>query len=100
MLIFDNPFGISINISLNSFMKGGKTKIKNIKTMKVIIVITKNKETSRGSLIPFCIWLVKLQTIFEITREHIIKSRKSFSVHTINRNTKITVSLKYNELFN
>ena len=54
MLIFDNPLGISINISLNSFINGGNTRKRIAKTMNEIIDITENKEIILGSLNFFC----------------------------------------------
>ena len=64
MFIFDNPAGKSANISLNSEINGGKTKIKNINTTNDITVTTSIKEKNLGIFNPFCILLVKLQTIF------------------------------------
>ena len=98
--IFDSPLGISSRISLNSFIKGGKTRIKTVKIMSDIIVITESKERNLGSFNPFWTWLHKLHTIFEITKEHIIKSRKSLKVQIIKEVIKITANLKYNLLLN
>ena len=53
MLILDSPLGISTNISLNSLMNGGKTRIKIVKIMNDITTITKSKEINLGSLNPF-----------------------------------------------
>ena len=100
IFILDKPFGISTSISLNSFTKGGNTRIIIVKTIIDITVNTKNKDIDRGIFNPFCIWLHKLQTIFEITKEHIIKSKKSLKVHIINDVIKITTNLKYDEILN
>ena len=100
MFIFDKPVGISTSISLNSFTNGGNTRIKIVKTISDITVNTKNKDKDLGIFNPFCIWLHKLQTIFEITKEQIIKSKKSLKVHIINAVIKSTANLKYDELFN
>ena len=100
IFILDKPFGISTSISLNSFTNGGKTRIKIVNTITEITVSTKNKDRGLGILKPFCIWLHKLQTIFDITKEQIIKSRKSLKVHIIKDVTKIAVNLKYDELLN
>jgi len=54
-LIFDKPFGMSINISLNSLMNGGKTRIKNVNTTNDITTRTINKDKNLGSFNPFCI---------------------------------------------
>ena len=94
MLILDKPLGISINISLNSFMKGGKTAITTINIMNDINIKTINKDKNLGSFNPFWIWLHKLQTTLEITNEHIIKRRNSLNVHIIKRDINSTVNLK------
>ena len=81
-------------------MKGGKTRIAIIKIMNDITNKTINKEIDLGSFKPVCIWLHKLQTIFEITNEQIIKRRKSLKVHINKDVIKITTNLKYDELLN
>ena len=53
MLILDKPLGISINISLNSFMKGGKTAITTINIMNDINIKTIYKDKNLGSFNPF-----------------------------------------------
>ena len=100
IFILDKPFGISTSISLNSFTKGGKTRIKIVNTITEITVNTRNKDKDRGILNPFFIWLHKLHTIFEITKEQIISRRKSLKVHIINEAIKNTTNLKYDELTN
>ena len=100
IFILDKPFGISTNISLNSLINGGNTIINIVKTINVITVNTIIKERDLGILTLFCIWLHKLHTIFEITKEQIIKSRKSLKVHIIKDVIKITANLKYDELLN
>ena len=100
IFILDKPFGISTSISLNSFTNGGNTIIKIVNTIIDITVNTKNKERGRGIFNLFCIWSHKLHTIFEITREQIIKSKKSLKVHMIKDAIKITANLKYDELLN
>ena len=94
MFIFDNPLGISTNNSLNSFINGGNTRKSIVKIKTVIIEITVNKEINLGRFNLFCNWLHKLQTIFEITKEQIIKSKKSLNVHKIKMVINITVNLK------
>ena len=81
-------------------MNGGNTRIKIVNTITDITVNTRNKENDRGIFNPFCIWLHKLHTILEITKEQIIRSRKSLKVHIINDVINITTNLKYDELFN
>ena len=100
MFILESALGISTNISLNSFIKGGKTSIKIVKTMKEITDITKNKDKSLGILKNFFIWLLRLHTILDITKEQIISRRKSLKVHNIKELIKITANLKYDELLN
>ena len=81
-------------------MNGGNTRIKIAKIMNDIVAITKIKEINLGSFEYFCIWLHRLHTIFEITKENIINSRKSLRVQIIKRLIKITADLKYRELIN
>ena len=81
-------------------MNGGNTRIKIVNTITDITVNTKNKESDRGIFNPFWIWLHKLHTIFEITKEQIIKRRKSLKVQIINEVIKITTNLKYDDLLN
>jgi len=54
IFIFDKPFGISTNISLNSFINGGNTRIKIVNTITDITLKTRNKERDRGIFKPFC----------------------------------------------
>ena len=61
---------------------------------------TINKDKILGSFKPFCILLHKLQTTFDITKEQIIKRRKSLNVHIINDVIRTTTNLKYKELLN
>ena len=74
--------------------------MKIVNTITDITVKTINKESDRGIFKLFWIWLHKLHTIFEITKEQIINSRKSLRVQTINEVIKITTNLKYKELLN
>ena len=80
----------------------GKSSLiaKTSNTITDIRVNTRNNENGRGIFNPFCIWLHKLHTIFEITNEQIISKRKSLKVHIINEVINITANLKYDELFN
>ena len=81
-------------------MNGGNTRIKIVNTITDITVNTRNKESDRGIFNPFWIWLHKLHTIFEITKEQTISRRKSLKVHIINKVINITTNLKYDELLN
>ena len=94
VFILDNPFGISINISLNSLIKGGKTRIAIINMMNDITTKTINSESGLGSFRPVWIWLHKLQTTLEITNEQIIKRMKSLKVHIIKELIVNTANLK------
>ena len=91
---------MSTSISLNSFINGGNTRIKIVNIITDMIAKTRNKEIDRGIFKPFWIWLDKLHTIFEITKEQIINRRKSLKVHIIKEVIKITTNLKYDELLN
>ena len=91
---------MSTSISLNSFINGGNTRIKIVNIITDMTAKTRNKEIDRGIFNPFWIWLDKLHTIFEITKEQIINRRKSLKVHIIKEVIKITTNLKYDELFN
>ena len=85
---------MSINISLNSFMNGGRTSIEIENIKKNIPIRTINKDANLGSLKIFCIWLHKLQTTFDITKEQITNSIKSLKVHTNKRLITTTENLK------
>ena len=85
---------MSINISLNSFMNGGKTSIEIVNMKKNMPIRTINKEANLGSFKMVCIWLHKLQTTFDITKEQITKSIKSLRVHTNKRLITTTENLK------
>ena len=74
--------------------------MKIVNTIIDITVNTKNKESDLGIFNPFWIWLLKLHTIFEITNEQIISSRKSLKVHIINDAINTNTKLKYDELLN
>ena len=54
-------------------MKGGKTSITIAKIRNDIITKTASNERNLGSLKVICIWLHKLQMIFDITKEQIRK---------------------------
>ena len=99
-LTLDKPFGISINISLNSLMNGGNTRIDIVNTMNDIPNKTINKEINLGSFKMACISLHKLLTTFDITNEQTINNIKSLKVHIIKKLIIISVNLKYKERFN
>ena len=85
---------MSINISLNSLMKGGNTRIATVNMMNDITTRTINKEIGLGNFKLVSIWLHKLQTILDITSEQIIKSIKSLNVHIIKMLIVTTANLK------
>ena len=74
--------------------------MKIVNTISDISVNTINNDKDLGILNPFCNWLHKLHTIFEITKEQIINNKKSLNIHIINDVTRITASLKYDVLLN
>ena len=100
IFILESPLGISTNISLNSFIKGGKTSINIVKTKNEITAITKNSDNNLGIFKKFVTWLLILQMMLDITKEQIINKRKSLNVHIIKELIKITTNLKYDELLN
>ena len=65
-----------------------------INMIKDITTRTINKERDLGSFNPFWIWLHKLQTTLDITKEHIIKRMKSLKVHIIKKLIVKTANLK------
>ena len=75
-------------------MKGGKTRIATVKIMNDITTRTINKESNLGIFKPVCIWLHKLQTTLDITKEQIIKRKKSLKVQTIKELIVNTANLK------
>ena len=94
IFILDNPLGISTNISLNSFINGGNTRKRIVKIINEIIDITNKREINLGSFNLLCNWSHKLHTIFDITKEHIIKRKKSLNTHKNKMVINITVNLK------
>ena len=85
---------MSINISLNSLIKGGKTRIAIINIKNDITTRTMNNESDLGSFKPVWIWLHKLQTTLDITKEQIIKRIKSLKVQIIKELMVTTANLK------
>ena len=85
---------MSINSSLNSCIKGGNTRIEIVNKMNDITNRTNISERNLGSFNKYCIWLHKLQITFDITKEQIIKSRKSLKVHIIKKLIIVTANLK------
>ncbi len=75
-------------------MNGGKTRIATVKMTNDITNKTINKERDLGSLKLVWIWLHKLQTTLDITKEQIIKRMKSFKVQIIKELIVMTANLK------
>ena len=78
-------FGTSIIISLTSFMKGGKTSNTEVRKIKARKTKTKNKDIDLGILKIFFTLLVRLQIMLAITREQIIRRRKSLRLQKISK---------------
>ena len=92
-------FGTSISISFNSFMKGGKTSNTEAKKIKVSRIKTKNKDIDLGIFTIFLTLLVRLQIILAITKEQIIRRRKSLRLQKIRKQILRTNILKKKVLF-
>ena len=92
-------FGTSINISLTSLMKGGKTSNTEAKRIKARKIITMNSEKDLGIFKIFFTLFVKLEIIFAITREQIIRRRKSLRLQKIRKQILTTNILKKTVLF-
>ena len=81
-------------------MKGGKTSNTEARKMKARNIKVKNKEIDLGILKIFFILLVRLQIMLAITKEQIIKRRKSLRLQKIRKQMLNTNILKKTELFN
>ena len=81
-------------------MKGGKTSNTEARKMKARNIKVKNKEIDLGILKIFFNLLVRLQIILAITKEHIIRRRKSLRLQKIRQQIPNTNILKKIELFN
>ena len=93
-------FGTSMIISLTSFIKGGKIRKTEARNMKAKKIKTNNKDIDLGIFAIFFTLLVKLQIILAITKEHIIRRRKSLRLQKIRQQIPNTNILKKIELFN
>ena len=92
--------GISISISLTSFIKGGKTRNTDARKIKARKINTISSEIDLGIFTIFFTLLVRLQIMLEITREQIIRRRKSLRLQKIRKQMLKTNILKKTELFN
>ena len=92
--------GTSISISLTSFMKGGKTRNTEAKKIKAKKIKTKSSDIDLGIFTIFFTLLVRLQIMFAITREQMIRRKKSLRLQKIRKQMLITNILKKTVLFN
>ena len=81
-------------------MKGGKTSTTEAREIKARKVKTINNDIDRGIFTIFLTLFVRLQIILAITREQIIRRRKSLRLQKIRKQILITNILKKTELFN
>ena len=81
-------------------MKGGKTSNTEARKMKARNIKVKNKEIDLGILKIFFNLLVRLQIMLAITKEQIIKRRKSLRLQKMRKQMLNTNILKKIELFN
>ena len=91
---------MSTNISLNSLIKGGRTRISEARANKVSIIRTNRSDRDLGILRKFFILLHRLQTMFAITSEHIISRKKSLKLQNIKKLIIIIENLKKKFRFN
>ena len=91
--------GISISISFNSFMKGGKTSNTDARKIKAKNIRTKESDIGLGIFKVFFTLLVKLQIMLAITREQIIRRRNSLRLQKIRKQMLKTNILKKKVLF-
>ena len=92
--------GTSTSNSLTSLIKGGKTSKNEARKIKDRKIKTKNSDIDLGIFTIFFSLLVKLQTMFAITREQIIRRKKSLRLQKIRKNILKINILKKTELFN
>ena len=99
-LILVRTFGISTRISLNSFIKGGSTSKTEARNKRVRKIKTNKRDNGLGNLKVHLILLVKLQIMLEITKEQIMRRKKSLRLQNIRKKMPRTNILKKSELFN
>ena len=92
-------FGTSTSISLTSLIKGGKTNNTQAKNNKIRKIKTIRSDIDLGIFKIFFNLLVKLQIILDITREQIIRRRKSLRLQKIRKQILRTNILKKKVLF-
>ena len=97
--ILVSMFGTSTSISLTSLIKGGKISKTQAKNIKIRKINTIRSDIDLGIFIIFFNLLVKLQIIFDITREQIIRRRKSLRLQKIRKQILRVNNLKKKVLF-
>ena len=89
-----------MSISFTSLIKGGKTSKTKARKIKARKIKTKNKDIDLGIFTIFLTLLVRLHIMLAITREQIIRRRKSLRLQKIRKQMHKTNILKKTELFN
>ena len=97
--ILVSMFGTSKSNSLVSLIKGGKTSNTEAKNIKIRKIKTIRSDIDLGIFTIFFNLLVKLQIMLDITREQIIRRRKSLRLQKIRKQILIANILKKKELF-
>ena len=97
--ILVSMFGTSTSISLTSLIKGGKTSNTQAKNIKIRKIRTIRSDIGLGIFAIFFNLLVKLQIIFDITNEQIIRRRKSLRLQKIRKQILKANILKKKVLF-
>ncbi len=81
-------------------MKGGKTRKTEARKIKARKIKTKKSDIDLGIFAIFFTLLVRLQIILAITKEQIIRRRKSLRLQKISKKILKTNILNKTELFN
>ena len=92
-------FGTSTSISLSSLIKGGKTNNTEAKNIKIRMIKTNSSDINLGIFRVFSTLLVKLQIMLAITKEQIIRRKKSLRLQKIRKQILRTNILKKKVLF-
>ena len=92
-------FGTSTSISLTSLIKGGKINNTQAKKIKIKKNKTISNEKDLGIFKLFLNLLVKLQIILDMTKEQIIRRRKSLRLQKIRKEILKANILKKKVLF-
>ena len=91
--------GTSMSISFTSLIKGGKTSKTEARKIKARKINTKNKDIDLGIFTIFLTLLVKLHIMLAMTKEQIIRRRKSLRLQKIRKQILRTNVLKKKVLF-